>query len=130
LWSSLICWMASSWMLRHVVLVRTHVSEELSASFFRVTRIEELGMLAVTSNRCMLCSMCQWLVTASVVPSSLILVTLMKRALSSSVTSVLTRTTWRNIPEEATLHSHCRENLKSYIINMLSWGLEVQRNKL
>jgi hypothetical protein len=39
-------------MLRRVVLVRTDVSEELSASFIRVTRIGELGTtLAVTSNR-------------------------------------------------------------------------------
>jgi hypothetical protein len=39
-------------MLRHVALVRTDVSEELSASFIRVTRIGELGTtLAVTSNR-------------------------------------------------------------------------------
>jgi hypothetical protein len=38
-------------MLRSVDLVRTDVSEELSASFIRVTRIGELGtMLAVTSN--------------------------------------------------------------------------------
>jgi hypothetical protein len=39
-------------MLRRVALVRTDVSEELSASFIRVTRIDELGTtLAVTSNR-------------------------------------------------------------------------------
>jgi hypothetical protein len=44
--------MASSGMLRGVALVRTDVSEELSASFIRVTRICELGTtLAVTSNR-------------------------------------------------------------------------------
>jgi hypothetical protein len=42
----------SSGMLRHVALVITDVSKELSASIIRVTRIGELGtMLAVTSNR-------------------------------------------------------------------------------
>jgi hypothetical protein len=44
--------MASSGMLRLVVLVRTEVSEELIASLIRVTRIGELGTtLPVTSNR-------------------------------------------------------------------------------
>jgi hypothetical protein len=39
-------------MLRRAALARTDVSEELSASFIRVTRIGELGTtLAVTSNR-------------------------------------------------------------------------------
>jgi hypothetical protein len=39
-------------MLRCVALVRTNVSEELSASIIRVTKIGELGaMLVVTSNR-------------------------------------------------------------------------------
>jgi hypothetical protein len=40
------------WDVTLVALVRTDVSEELSASFIRVTRIVELGTtLAVTSNR-------------------------------------------------------------------------------
>jgi hypothetical protein len=85
--------MVSSGMLRHVTLVRTDVSEELSASFIRVTCIGELGTtLAETSN-----------------PR-----TLMKEALSSFETSVLTRATRRNIPEDTILHSHRRDNLKSY----------------
>jgi hypothetical protein len=44
--------MASSGMIYRVALVRTDVSEELSAYFIKVTRIGELGTtLAVTSNR-------------------------------------------------------------------------------
>jgi hypothetical protein len=44
--------MVSSGMLRRVAVVRIDVSEELSASFIRVTRISELGTtLAVTSNQ-------------------------------------------------------------------------------
>jgi hypothetical protein len=67
-------------MLRRVALVGTDVSEELSASFIRVTKIGVLGTtLAVTSNR-----------------------------------RTLRRNTQLNIPEDAILHSHHRENLKSY----------------
>jgi hypothetical protein len=75
--------MTSSGMLRLVALVRTDVSEEISASIIRVTRVGELGTTL---------------------------------AASSSETSVLTRATRRNIPEDI-LHSHRRENLKSYIKN-------------
>jgi hypothetical protein len=60
-------------MLRRAALIRTDVSQERIASIISVTRIGELGTLAVTSNRRTL------LVTANVVPSLPIVVTLMMR---------------------------------------------------
>jgi hypothetical protein len=83
----------SSGMLRRVALVRTDVAEEPSASFIRVTRLGEIFLRSLR----------RLLVTAGVVPGSPILVTLMKEALGSSETSVPTRATLRNIPEDIIL---------------------------
>jgi hypothetical protein len=85
--------MASSGMLPRVALVRTDVSEELSPSIIRVTRIGELGTTLVVA-------------APNIVPDSQILATLMIEAISSSEMSVLTRATRRNIPEDGSLHSH------------------------
>jgi hypothetical protein len=118
--------MVSSGLLRRVALVRTDVSEEPGASFTRVTKIGELGKTqAATSNRPTLRSVLptyaarsvrRLLVAVCVVPSSPIFVTLMKEAPVSYETSVLTRATRRNNPEDTILYSHRRENLKTYIL--------------
>jgi hypothetical protein len=91
-------------MLGRVALVRTDLSEEHSGTIIRVTRISELG------------TVCRLLVTANVVRNSPSLVTLMMEAQKFSETSVLTKSTRRNIPEDDILHNHRRENLKSYIV--------------
>jgi hypothetical protein len=102
----------------HVTHVITDISEECVASIIRVTRISELGTLAVSSIRSTL-------------------------ATRSSETSVLTTATRSNIPEEGILHCHrrirgyncgdCEERSLSYrmsdsCLNLLiirSWRREV-----
>jgi hypothetical protein len=68
-------------MLRHMALVRTDVSEERSTSIIRVTRIGELGTLAISSDW-HAANVDQLLVMSNVAPSSPILVTLMIGTLS------------------------------------------------
>jgi hypothetical protein len=105
------------WDATRVALVRTDVSEELSVSFIRMTRIGEIG---ITLSFFLLCVL-QMLATpkvpsspifvtlmiepthVSVAPRTPILVTLMMEALCSSETLVLTRTSRHNIPADAIL---------------------------
>jgi hypothetical protein len=88
-----------------VVLVINGVSEEPS----KMKPVDKMYYLIFFR------SMIQLLVTANVVPSSPSLVILMMEEIRSSRTSVLTRATRRNIPEDI-LHSHRSGNLKSYIL--------------
>jgi hypothetical protein len=67
-------------------------------------------------------SLFRLLVTVNVVSSSPILVTLKMEKIISYETSVLTRATPCNIPENGLLHSYRRENLKSYIA-LTGWAL-------
>jgi hypothetical protein len=101
--------MPSSELLHRVALVRTSVLEKRIDSNIRVTRIGNLGT-ALAVHRVL-----RLLVTANV-PNSPILATLMMEAIRSSEMSVLTRATWSSIPEYGMLHSHCRENPKSYTV--------------
>jgi hypothetical protein len=117
--------MSAFGMWCRVALVRIDVSEERIAYILMVKIINDLGTtIAVTSNCStlrrinqilILRSVLQLLVTAIVVPSSLIIFALKIAAIRSSETSILTRATRHHIPEDDILHSHRRENFKSYM---------------
>jgi hypothetical protein len=92
-------------MLRPVALLRTDISEERIASIIRVFLRTVLPLLLIAN--------------VLILP---ILVTLMMEAIRSSETSVVTRATQRNTPEDSILHSHRCENLKSYIA-LTGWTL-------
>jgi hypothetical protein len=85
--------MQSSGMWRCIYLVWTDILEECITSIFRVEKSEppaHAGSLLADFS------------------------TLKMEVICSSETSVHTRSTWRHIPEDSILHSHHRENLKSY----------------
>jgi hypothetical protein len=98
-----------------MALVRTDVSDERNACIIMVTRIGELGTYNFFR------SLRRLIVTANA-PSSPILVTLMMESLSSKETSVITRATRSNIPQDDILYSYSRENLESYV-GWASWAL-------
>jgi hypothetical protein len=105
--------MPSSGLLRHVVLVRADVSMERTVCIIRVIRINEAATrLAVASNRRNLRRniIGLLLVTANVVPSSPIFLTLIME-LRFTETSVITIAAMRHMPNDGILHSHRRENL-------------------
>jgi hypothetical protein len=98
--------MPSPRMVRNVALVRT---DGFGGKFRLSHQGEYLRLLRL-------------LVIAYVAPSPPILITLMMEALRSSDTSVLTRATQCNIPEDSILHSHRCGNIKSYIA-LTGWTL-------
>jgi hypothetical protein len=69
----------------------------------------------------------QLLVSANVIPSSPIPLTLVMEVIRSSKMSVNTTSPWHNIPEAGILWSHRRENLKSYVA-LTGWSLLRRRN--
>jgi hypothetical protein len=86
---------------------QTRTMQAVTINWRKLRRNTKLSMVAF------LCTMLQLLVTANVVPSSLILFSLMMEATNFSETSVLTRVTSRHNPEDGILYylSSCLERL-------------------
>jgi hypothetical protein len=114
-------------MWRRVALVRTDVSDNRVAFFIRKKRISNLWKNVSSNYSVFLRSVLRFLVIVNVVPSSLILFTLMMEAISSPETSVLTRASRLHTREDGIPHSHRRENLKS-VIRLTGWVLQWRRN--
>jgi hypothetical protein len=93
--------MLPSAMLRCEVIIKTEASVERKACFMRLTRIGE---------------------PETTVVGSPILVVLMIEVIRSSESLILTRVPLRHFSEDGILHSHSRENFKSYII-LTGWAL-------
>jgi hypothetical protein len=96
--------------LCYVALVRTDVSEELGASIIRVTICELETTLVVTSASVASYGVCSYF-TDSCHPDD--------GGVTFLDTSVLTRATWRNMPDDGILHSHCCEDPN--LTKHLSW---------
>jgi hypothetical protein len=99
--------LCDSWKIR--------CSEECIATIIGLKRNRELGT-SIPSQRARL------LVSANVITSSSIPVTVMMEAIRFCETSVLTGPTRPNVQEDSILHSHGRENLKS-CVSLTGWSL-------
>jgi hypothetical protein len=74
-----------------------------TCQFRRIEFLKRMLSSWIFAHLVLLCSLRRLLVTANIVPSSPILVTVMMEAIRSSETSVLTRVTRRNIAEDGIL---------------------------
>jgi hypothetical protein len=103
-------------MLHGVALLGRDVSEDPITPIIRLTRLCELGIPSEAQWEAILLvlrSVLRLLVTANVIPSSAILVSLMMEAICSSEASVHSTAIRRNISLDGILHSHRRDNLSS-----------------